>query len=385
MTAVRVSCRVSLVALLASIAVPERVTAQVGSVSHRCSLTVVSRVRLQGPGARPWSEFSLPAVLRLSTGQFLVAPAGDPGSVELYAADGVFVRRVGRWGSGPGEFQLPGPLMADGGDSVYVFDRQLRRISVFTPRLAFVRSVPLPIGRVGGATMAADGKFWVQGALGTPEGVGMLVHLVDKRGVVTRSVAPFPGSLTPATNPGSLLREIAALPAGVAVTPQSDVQVELWNSDGTRGKRLASRPSWFLPWSSGESGDQSHGVPIRNFVSGIRSPDGATIWIHVLRPRDGRTSLWVPPNWAGLPGGERPPVPLPALLRKFRAEVAVVDIEGDQIVASIALDEPYLPGVAGGTLFRLADSGESAEELEVLVLALRPHATAKGSGRCSSH
>lgn len=356
--------------------------AQRGSEPARCSLAIVERVRLRGPGARPWSEFSLPAVLRLSTGQFLVAPAGDPGSIELYGADGAFRRRIGRRGSGPGEFQLPGPILTDATDSIYVFDRQLRRISVLTREFTFHRSFPLPITGVGGATMASDGNFWVQGALGTPKGLGRPVHLVDRLGVVRRSVASVPVDRTTPADPGRLLREIAATPSGVAVTRQTEVRIELWDADGSRRGRLASRPSWFVPWDAREAGSSGDGIPVRNVVTGIRVSDGATIWIHMLRPRTGRPGLWLPPNWTGTAGGERPPVSLPALLGNFRAEVMVVDSNGDEVVASGALDEPFLPGVAVGTVFRMVAAGDSSEEIEVVVLGLRPRANAERGGRC---
>jgi hypothetical protein len=64
--------------------------------------------------------------------------------VALFAADGRFVRTIGRGrGSGPGEFQLPTAI--DVSDSrVFVFDYQLSRVTAFdtTGRLLWTRSTP---------------------------------------------------------------------------------------------------------------------------------------------------------------------------------------------------------------------------------------------------
>jgi len=53
------------------------------------------------------------------------------------------LRAVGRKGRGPGEFNLPYGVLADGSGQFYVNDRSNMRIQVFDSRFDFVRSVPL--------------------------------------------------------------------------------------------------------------------------------------------------------------------------------------------------------------------------------------------------
>lgn len=82
-------------------------------------------------------------VRRLDDGSILLVN-GASAELRLYAADGAFVRAVGGEGEGPGEFRSPDWVNVIAGDSLLVYDRQLRRLSLMSPDLGFVRSVNLP-------------------------------------------------------------------------------------------------------------------------------------------------------------------------------------------------------------------------------------------------
>lgn len=78
--------------------------------------------------------------IRLTTGDILVADAELPG-VRWYDGSGRHVRDLGRSGDGPGEFRWLTWIDRWRGDSISVYDPALRRISVFGPDGAFVRSI----------------------------------------------------------------------------------------------------------------------------------------------------------------------------------------------------------------------------------------------------
>ena len=61
-------------------------------------------------------------------------------AVRLYGPDGKFLRAIGRRGEGPGEYRVP--FAAFYKDSLYVYDPQLRRASVFTVDGKLARTVP---------------------------------------------------------------------------------------------------------------------------------------------------------------------------------------------------------------------------------------------------
>ena len=89
-------------------------------------------------------------VVRLSDGRIAVANGGT-NEVRIYGSTGAFVSSIGNTGDGPGEFRSIGMLESGAGDSLFVFDYQLRRLSVFGRDGGLGRSVTL--------TAAAEGQF----------------------------------------------------------------------------------------------------------------------------------------------------------------------------------------------------------------------------------
>lgn len=77
----------------------------------------------------------------LSDGRIVVANAGAH-ELRIYSPEGRPLRRVGRRGEGPGEFQSLPSIAVDATDSIYIFDWQLQRLSIFSPDGAFARSLP---------------------------------------------------------------------------------------------------------------------------------------------------------------------------------------------------------------------------------------------------
>lgn len=80
--------------------------------------------------ARETQFLQVRSMVPLRGGGFIVA---DGGSAELRAYDstGGFAGRIGRLGDGPGEFRRIGWAARGRGDSIFVYDPQLQRISVF--------------------------------------------------------------------------------------------------------------------------------------------------------------------------------------------------------------------------------------------------------------
>lgn len=107
-----------------------------------------------GPGA-------LTAISYLSVGRDNNVYVSQPQDavVRVYDARGRFLRKLGRRGEGPGEFQAPG-ILGWRGDTLWVADGRLARISLFGPGGAFVRSVTFT--RVGPIT---DNRPNVAGSL----------------------------------------------------------------------------------------------------------------------------------------------------------------------------------------------------------------------------
>lgn len=75
-------------------------------------------------------------------------------TIKVFDSNGVFVRRIGRLGAGPGEFQSP-YHMGWVGDTLWVYDGPLTRLSLFSQSGDFLGSVRY--GQHGGAALLQDG------------------------------------------------------------------------------------------------------------------------------------------------------------------------------------------------------------------------------------
>ncbi|HVG43316.1 MAG TPA: hypothetical protein VM890_01260 [Longimicrobium sp.] len=107
--------------------------------------------------------FRVAGAHRLADGRLLV---GNGGSGELVLVDpraGGAVKRYGRSGRGPGEFVAMAGVWAGRGDTVWVYDMDLSRVTPFTPEGGFGSPVQVPPGDVGGLVTLrgrfADGAY----------------------------------------------------------------------------------------------------------------------------------------------------------------------------------------------------------------------------------
>ncbi len=131
--------------------------------------------------------YRVAGALRLPDGLVAVANAGS-NEIRFYGAEGKLVARAGANGAGPGEFRDLTGLYRDGPDSIYAWDSDLGRVSVFTNAGVYARSFAVP--RIPGYSGSV-----VLGPLG---GRGLLVYtgrgitITDpRRGVVRDSLFLF--------------------------------------------------------------------------------------------------------------------------------------------------------------------------------------------------
>ena len=151
--------------------------------------------------------FGVVGALRLSDGRIVI---GNRGSSELrfFDEDGQHLFSVGSSGDGPGEFRMLAGLYRMEGDSLLTHDFQGRRMSVFAPDGAFVRSFRLePVDDASVPSVAGvfgDGSILVRGlavvgARETQTGVvrdPMVYSRMNERGDVLAAYGEFPGTET---------------------------------------------------------------------------------------------------------------------------------------------------------------------------------------------
>lgn len=87
-------------------------------------------------------------------------------TIYKYSENGQFLRRLGRSGQGPGEFQQPCSICRDAKDFIYVLDRLNRRIEIFDSNDDYLRSVKVltfPTGNSMSLTVSDNGDFYLSG------------------------------------------------------------------------------------------------------------------------------------------------------------------------------------------------------------------------------
>lgn len=217
-------------------------------------------VRAQGPGAR----LVLTEVLRLGSafgddafGRVMDVELGPTG--RIYVADdlrwnivvfdgaGRLLRRVGRRGQGPGEFERPWYLAVDRNDSLFVWDGALDRISVFGPDFRFARSFPAP-GRwtVSGFSVRTDGTLLV-GAFAS--GIAGMIHVLNREGRVLRSFGPSADAAgIPAGFASTLLGgSVAESDEGILFSRRSPYELVFHDRTGRRLRSCRGDARWTTP------------------------------------------------------------------------------------------------------------------------------------------
>jgi len=87
-------------------------------------------------------------------------------TIYKYSEEGRFLRRLGRSGQGPGEFQKPRSVYIDAKDFIYVLDSSNRRIEVFDSNDEYLRSIKIltfPTGNSMSLTVGDNGEFYISG------------------------------------------------------------------------------------------------------------------------------------------------------------------------------------------------------------------------------
>ena len=94
----------------------------------------------QGPGMLQEQS----AIKMDGRGRFYVSSNYDP-TIAVFDSVGRFIRRIGRRGPGPGEFSSPPQVRFGAGDTLYAVEMYRRRMAVFSPDYALVRTATLPV------------------------------------------------------------------------------------------------------------------------------------------------------------------------------------------------------------------------------------------------
>ena len=172
-----------------------------------CTSCSISVTKLRSIGSPDDTVLLSPSLLSLAidSKRRVFSASFDRYQVVVFGADGSPPKILGKRGQGPGEFSSPiQRILTSRGDSLFVF--QARRLTVFSPQLAFVRQVDLPVSGVIG--LLPDGNILIGATIATPERIGHPYHIADPTGKIIKSFG-YDGSPITATRRGPQPRPLS--------------------------------------------------------------------------------------------------------------------------------------------------------------------------------
>jgi streptogramin lyase len=141
------------------------------------------------------------------TGMVYVSDSGNS-RVQVFTPQGRFIRQFGSYGSGKGQFFLPGPLVIDGSGNVYVADDQSLTLAKFSPAGEVIWQI--------GGSASSDPDLAGHQRPGSMDAHGRLVTVNDDQGRVLY-VDPSGhkvDAFSPSVSPGRHVCEVTVDAAG---------------------------------------------------------------------------------------------------------------------------------------------------------------------------
>jgi hypothetical protein len=277
-----------------------------------CAIRVTETHTLTAPEEDGAFSFGAP-VARDRRGRIFAVPQTS-NRILVFDSAGRFVRRVGRQGSGPGEYFGIMRIVSGPGDSLWVVGMD-RRVTILTPALEYARSFVAPADLIT-ITPRPDGSAVIATSVPTPEASGYPFHLLDRQGRIVKSFGTVVDNqpLAECTTCGKQSARLAARSDHLLATTNNRYDIERWTVDGTRDVTWSIQNSpWFRPWTttgnwlSGATPRPTTIVDAREDASGLlwiaaaKAPSDWTPGRVILAPgmRTARNAVQVPSGRAG--------------------------------------------------------------------------------------
>jgi hypothetical protein len=280
----------------------------------------------------------------------------EPGAVSLFSANGEKLHTIGQPGAGPGEFVAPMRVFYKG-DTLHVYDLRQYRVSRFDRNLTFLdfqgwMVIPFPIA------VLDDGTVVVQGESHTPSARGMLFHVVEPDGTVSRSIGPANGTVVPGIDVslarGSDNTFWAALGNSYVITR--------WSPQGEPLLEVQRTADWFIPWTTPATGSARYDRP-QPTLSAVHEDADGLLWTLVHVAASGWRSQGVDR------GAEVAPI-LAEHNALYDTMVEVIDPVKGTLVASRRLQGRWLGFLEGGMIYAYGEDSQGNSQYDIAGLSL---------------
>jgi hypothetical protein len=312
-------------------------------------------------------------ISRDSRGRFFVVSLQVPYEIRVFDSKGTFLRRFGRKGSGPGEYEFIWSLVHGPGDTLFVFDSSLERITVIAPDGSVVHSAPLALPSLADRPVyLGNGRFAVHARLPARQRDYSPLHFTNLAGKVERSfggqAAPYRRDLQPYLG----RRRIAAAANGVWSAHWARYRIEQWDRNGQLRAVVEREADWFKPYATSAPLPRTRDVPPAPRIRTFHEDSAGRLWVVVLVPgekwRSGLGNNRVGPN-----GRTMIEITDPASYENILVEV--LDLRSRTVLGSIRVPHNRAFVLDNGQLAIYREDAEGTPFMDILRLSLPPALT----------
>ena len=297
------------------------------------------------------------AVVQDSRGNFLVTQFQERTQILVFDRASKFVQRIGRVGSGPGEYRRIAFLAMGAGDSLYVFDEGNARLTVLTPGYALARSAAIS-GQYFGGVQLGDGRFAANAHLREPNHPGQPLQTLGLNGALHAVY----GAKNPAYRPDvpySVMRTIARAGSGsVWSAYKTQYVIEEWRNDGTQLRVVTRAVPWFKSYEKRRPITQAQ--PAEPWMMALNQDRSGLLWTAMTVP----TEDWVR-LWKELGIDEKKGVGDPRLSNTI---VEILDLDRGHAVLSQRLPQHILGFLNDSTVYAYSTDADDVPHIEILRL-----------------
>ena len=342
-----------------------------------CAIHLVHRARL-GSAADSTEPHRFLWITPLRRGGYIVAPSIDRARLLFYDSQGRMVRVFGHPGPGPGEFGVIGGAVQGRGDSIFVFERAPRRVSVFDQAMQYARMFRLPDDVSGGVAVRADGALVVPHVIRTPELSAIPVHVYAPDGARLASFGADGHEYSPAAATRFLRRVGVANDGSIWVAHVTRYRLEQWSADGRLLRSIERRPDWFEPWDGPFPQPAQVRPPAQ--ISAIWPVDERHVAVVLLVPDAHWRQLRPEPKDRIERPGQNGFPSWTEYRQLYDTVVEVLDIRSGTVVARRRMDGMFTPTTVPMVMYARRDTPDGTWQADVWQLAIGPARGATASG-----